>query len=66
MTLIVAGPSGACEHDGGSSHPEQQGRIFSVMDGVRDLSLEDDLTYLTALPAPSEDIARVHSTAYLY
>ena len=31
--LILAGPSGANAHDGGKFHPEQKGRIFSVMDG---------------------------------
>jgi acetoin utilization deacetylase AcuC-like enzyme len=63
--LIVAGPSGASEHDGGAHHPEQQGRIFSVMDGVRDLELEDEVVYVPAAPAGHEDLARVHTDAYL-
>ncbi|MGP0031509.1 MAG: histone deacetylase [Acidimicrobiales bacterium] len=63
--LIIAGPSGACEHDGGVSHPEQQGRIFSVMDGVRGLELEEDLVYVPAVPASTADLTRVHSAAYL-
>ena len=44
--LIVAGPTGVSAHDGGTLHPEQQGRIFSVMDGVRDLDLEDGIRYV--------------------
>ena len=60
--LIVAGPSGACTHDGGRLHPEQQGRIFSVMDGVRDLYLDDEIEYVTTQKAGLEDLARVHST----
>ncbi len=63
--LIVAGPSGACSHDGGKLHPEQQGRIFSVMDGVRDLNLDDDINYVTTPKADLDDLARVHSTKYL-
>ncbi len=63
--LIVAGPVGAHSHDGGQNHPEQQGRIFSVMDGVRDLDLDDEIRYLTAHPAPLEDLSRVHATKYL-
>ncbi len=63
--LIVAGPSGACAHDGGRLHPEQQGRIFSVMDGVRDLYLDDEIEYVTAPKAGLEDLARVHSAKYL-
>lgn len=63
--LIVAGPVGARSHDGGQFHPEQQGRIFSVMDGVRDLYLDDEIQYLTAPPASLEDLARVHATKYL-
>ena len=63
--LIVAGPSGACAHDGGRLHPEQQGRIFSVMDGVRDLYLDDEIEFVTTPKAGLEDLARVHSAEYL-
>ena len=63
--LIVAGPSGACAHDGGRLHPEQQGRIFSVMDGVRDLCLDDEIEFVTTPKASLEDLARVHSPKYL-
>jgi acetoin utilization deacetylase AcuC-like enzyme len=63
--LIVAGPSGANAHDGGTFHPEQQGRIFSVMDGVRDLHLDDDITYVGAPEAELEALTRVHTTKYL-
>jgi acetoin utilization deacetylase AcuC-like enzyme len=62
--LIVAGPAGACAHDGGRLHPEQQGRIFSVMDGVRDLHL-DDVEFVTTPKAELADLARVHSPSYL-
>ena len=41
-TLVVAGPAGISEHDGGPHHPEQQSRLFAVMDGVRALGLEDE------------------------
>ena len=63
--LIVAGPAGACAHDGGRLHPEQQGRIFSVMDGVRDLYLDDEIEFVTTPKAEFEDLARVHSAKYL-
>ena len=63
--LIVAGPSGACAHDGGRLHPEQQGRIFSVMDGVRELHLDDEIEFVTTPKAGLEDLARVHSAEYL-
>jgi acetoin utilization deacetylase AcuC-like enzyme len=46
-------------------HPEQQGRIFSVMDGVRDLCLEDDIDFVTTPKAELEDLAQVHSATYL-
>ena len=36
--LVVAGPSGATEHDGGSRHPERQARVLAVMDGVATLA----------------------------
>ena len=32
--LVVAGPTGLTEHDGGLRHPEQQARLFAVMEGV--------------------------------
>ena len=63
--LRIAGPSGANAHDGGASHPEQQGRIFSVMDGVRDLNLEDGINYVDPPEADLEALTRVHSTKYL-
>ena len=63
--LILAGPSGATAHDGGELHPEQPGRIFSVMDGVRDLHLDDEINYVTTPKAELDDLARVHSRKYL-
>ncbi len=63
--LIVAGPAGALAHDGGRLHPEQQGRIFSVMDGVRDLYLDDEIEFVSTPKADLEDLARVHSPQYL-
>jgi len=63
--LIVAGPSGACAHDGGRLHPEQQGRIFSVMEGVRDLCLDDEIEFVPTPKAELDDLVRVHSVGYL-
>lgn len=63
--LILAGPVGLCAHDGGSLHPEQPGRIFSVMDGVRDLNLGDDIEFVLSPRAELEDLERVHSSQYL-
>ena len=63
--LIVAGPTGTFTHDGGRLHPEQQDRMFSVMNGVRDLHLEDEIEFVNPPKAEVEDLARVHSTKYL-
>ena len=63
--LIVAGPTGLNEHDGGERHPEQQARLFAVMAGVRDLDLGDEVVYPLFEEAPFEELARVHSRAYL-
>lgn len=63
--LVVAGPAGISEHDGGPYHPEQQSRLFAVMDGVRALGLEDDVVYPPIREASVEEMSRVHSTAYL-
>jgi len=63
--LVLAGPSGISEHDGGSFHPEQQSRLFAVMEGVRALGLDDDIVYATFDEAALEDLARVHTPAYL-
>lgn len=65
MLLIVAGPSGEDEHDGGREHPERRDRITSVMQGVDDLQLGGDAIYLPATPARREELLRVHSDAYL-
>src|SRR5271166_4603468 len=63
--LIVAGPSGANAHEGDTLHPEQPGRIFSVMNGVRDLHLDDAIHYVGAPEADLEALTRVHTTKYL-
>jgi len=63
--LIVAGPTGAVGHDGGPLHPEQLGRIFSVMEGVRDLGLDDEIVHARVTPAGLEDLERVHTRRYL-
>ena len=65
MKLIVAGPTGTVEHDGGAFHPEQQARIFSVMDGIRALGLEDEVFYPPTPKAELSDLTRVHSAGYL-
>ena len=39
-TLVVAGPSGLTEHDGGPRHPERPSRLVAVMEGVRALGPE--------------------------
>jgi acetoin utilization deacetylase AcuC-like enzyme len=63
--LIVAGPTGLIEHDGGPRHPERQGRVFAVMEGVRDLDLGDEIVYPEFVEAPLEALASVHTRAYL-
>ena len=63
--LIVAGPTGLIEHDGGPRHPERQVRVFAVMEGVRDLDLGDEIVYPEFGEAPLEVLARVHARAYL-
>ena len=65
MKLIVAGPTGAVEHDGGNLHPEQQARILSVMDGIRALGREAEVICPPTPKATLDDLARVHSVAYL-
>jgi len=64
-TLVVAGPTGIAEHDGGSYHPEQPARMFAVMDGVRALGLDDDVVYAPVSDATHAELSRVHSPAYL-
>ena len=63
--LVVAGPTGLTEHDGGERHPERQARLFAVMEGVRDLGLGDEIAYPSFGPAAFEELSRVHSPAYL-
>jgi acetoin utilization deacetylase AcuC-like enzyme len=63
--LIVAGPTGLTEHDGGTSHPEQPARLFAAMEGVRDLELGDEVVYPAFGEAPLDELERVHDRAYL-
>jgi acetoin utilization deacetylase AcuC-like enzyme len=63
--LILAGPTGGSEHDGGSSHPERPARIDAVMAGVADLHLGHELLAVPAAPARPVELARVHTERYL-
>ena len=62
--LILAGPVGEKEHDGGA-HPERPQRIKAALDGVADLRLGSDLVTVAARPAAREDLLRVHDAEYL-
>jgi acetoin utilization deacetylase AcuC-like enzyme len=64
-TLVVAGPTGMAEHDGGPHHPEQPSRLLAVMDGVRALGLEDAIVYPAISEASVDELSRVHDPAYL-
>ena len=63
--LILAGPIGAAGHDGGPQHPERLGRIASVMEGVSDLGLDDEIVHVHVAPARLEELERVHARRYL-
>jgi acetoin utilization deacetylase AcuC-like enzyme len=62
--LILAGPVGQVEHDGGS-HPERPARIDAVLQGIEDLRLGSDLVTVGARRASREELARVHDEQYL-
>ena len=62
--LILAGPVGEREHDGGS-HPERPARIRAALDGVSDLHLGSDLVTVAARAAARDDLLRVHDGEYL-
>ena len=63
--LLVAGPSGLVEHDGGPRHPEQPSRLVAVMEGVRALGPEQEIVTLDFGEASMDEMARVHAPAYL-
>ena len=63
--LIVAGPVGEHEHEGGPHHPERPARIAAAMAGVADLDLGDDLVMVDPVALDMETLARVHDRGYL-
>ncbi len=63
--LVVAGPVGISEHDGGRDHPERPDRLFAAMDGVRALGLDDQTVFPAVREASHEELSRVHAPAYL-
>jgi len=63
--LLVAGPSGLVEHDGGPRHPEQPSRLVAVMEGVRALGPEQEIVTLDFGEASMDEMARAHDPAYL-
>jgi acetoin utilization deacetylase AcuC-like enzyme len=63
--LVVAGPSGLSEHDGGPRHPEHPSRLVAVMAGVRTVAAEHEVVSLAFDDASMDELARVHDPAYL-
>jgi acetoin utilization deacetylase AcuC-like enzyme len=63
--LVVAGPSGLVEHDGGPRHPERPARIQSVMEGVGALGPEHEVVSPAFAEASVDELARVHDPLYL-
>ena len=63
--LIVAGPSGVTEHDGGPRHPERPSRLVAVMAGVGTVAAEHEVLCPAFSAASVDELARVHDPAYL-
>jgi acetoin utilization deacetylase AcuC-like enzyme len=63
--LVLAGPSGITEHDGGPRHPEQPSRLVAVMEGVRALGPEHEVITPVFEEATLDELARVHHPDYL-
>jgi len=63
--LVVAGPSGIAEHDGGPLHPEQPSRLVAVMEGVEALGPEHEVITPVFEEATMDELARVHHRDYL-
>jgi acetoin utilization deacetylase AcuC-like enzyme len=64
-TLVLAGPTGEHEHDGGARHPEQPARLVAVMEGVAALGGGHEVVTPLIAEAPIDALARVHDPAYL-
>jgi acetoin utilization deacetylase AcuC-like enzyme len=64
-TLVLGGPVGLSEHDGGPRHPERPARLEAVMAGVAALRLDDGIERPVAREASLDELARVHTTGYL-
>ena len=64
-SLVLAGPTGEHEHDGGPGHPERPARLDAVMGGVRALHGACEVVTPSIEEASLEEIARVHDPAYL-
>jgi acetoin utilization deacetylase AcuC-like enzyme len=63
--LVLAGPVGEHEHDGGARHPEQPARLVAVMEGVAALGGEHDMVTPPIAEASLDALARVHDPTYL-
>jgi len=48
-----------------SGHPERPDRLTATMQGVADLHLDDDLSFVAPYSATRADLARVHDGSYL-
>jgi len=64
MMLVVSGPVGGGEHDGGD-HPERPARMRAVKAGIDDLHLGDDLQVVEPLDPEMAQLAQVHHLSYL-
>jgi acetoin utilization deacetylase AcuC-like enzyme len=63
-TGLVADPA-VREHDTGPGHPEQQARYSAVMERLQFTGLLDFLTHLNPRLASADELALVHTPAYI-
>ncbi|HVA42358.1 MAG TPA: histone deacetylase [Acidimicrobiales bacterium] len=63
--ILFGSLSGIDRHSNWPGHPEGPGRLPAVEAGIRTAGLGDLLASLTGRPARRDELARVHSEAYL-
>ena len=64
-TVLISTHEAYLDHDAGYGHPERPARLGAVLDGIRHAGAGDALVFVAPRPATHDELARVHSPAYL-
>ena len=65
VAILLASHPACLEHDAGRGHPERPARLQAVLDGARDVWIDDELVAFEPREATRAELERVHPGGFL-